>query len=69
MGGFAVDLDIPNMDDGEVFTTKHMRLTLTARGMKLLAECGYLVNISEEEIIDKSKTDGMGRFVALVQAI
>ena len=69
MGGFAVDLNISELEDRKAFTTKHTRLTLTARGVKLLAECGYLPNISEDEILDKSKTDSLGRFIALTQAV
>lgn len=69
MGGFAIDLDTSDLNDQKPFTNKHTRLTLTARGVKLLAECGYLPNISEEEILDKSKTDKLGRFIALIQAI
>lgn len=65
MGGFALDLDVSELDERK----KSGLLVLTPRGVKLLAECGYLPNISEEEILDKSKTDCLGRLISLLQAI
>lgn len=65
MGGFALDLDVSDLDERK----KPGLLVLTPRGVKLLAECGYLPNISEEEILDKSKTDCLGRLISLLQAI
>lgn len=65
MGGFALDLDVSDLDERK----KSGLLVLTPRGVKLLAECGYLPNISEEEILDKSKTDFLGRLISLLQAI
>lgn len=65
MGGFALDLDVSDLDERKELGL----LILTPRGIKLLAECGYLPNISEEEILDKSKTDCLGRLISLLQAI
>lgn len=65
MGGFAFDLDVSDLDERK----NPGLLVLTPRGVKLLAECGYLPNISEEEILDKSKTDCLGRLISLLQAI
>lgn len=42
MGGFIFDLDEDPMQANEKFTTKVPRLTLTPRGVALLAACGYL---------------------------
>lgn len=44
------------------------RLTLTARGIALLAECKVLPNIEEEFLKDKSKSDGLSKFLACIQA-
>lgn len=65
MGGFALDLDVSDLDERKELGL----LVLTPRGIKLLAEYGYLPNISEEEILDKSKTDCLGRLISLLQAI
>lgn len=65
MGGFALDLDASDLDGRK----KSGFLVLTPRGVKLLAECGYLPNIFEEEIFDKSKTDCLGKLISLLQAI
>ena len=46
----------------------HQRLTLTARGVALLAECGLLPDIEKEDILDKSKSDGLSKLLACVQA-
>lgn len=35
--------------------TKATEITITARGMALLAKCGQLPDVEEEEIEDKSK--------------
>jgi hypothetical protein len=44
------------------------RLTLTPRGIALLAECGLLPKLSREEIGDKSKADGLAKNFVCVQA-
>ena len=60
MGGFNFQSDNLNPD--------HQRLTLTARGVALLAECGLLPDIEKEDILDKSKSDGLSKCLACVQA-
>ena len=60
MGGFIFQSNNLNPD--------HQRLTLTARGVALLAECGLLPDIEKEDILDKSKSDGLSKCLACVQA-
>ncbi|KAF2758485.1 hypothetical protein EJ05DRAFT_510406 [Pseudovirgaria hyperparasitica] len=69
MGGFVVDLDSHDMSDKPKFLRNSTRLTLTPKGILLLARCGYLPSIRREEIEDKSKTDGLGKFLACGQAL
>lgn len=45
------------------------RLTLSARGIALLARCGHLPNIKEDDISDKSKADGLAKFLACLQVV
>lgn len=45
------------------------RLTLTARGITLLARCGYLPNIPEEDILDKSMANSLAKALVMVQAL
>lgn len=69
MGGFAFRLDGPTANQRDLlFNTDHRRLTLTARGVTLLADCGLLPKIKKEDICDKSKSDGLSKFIACVQA-
>ena len=44
-------------------------LTLTARGVALLGKCGHLPDIREEDIADKSKTDGIAKLLSCAQAL
>lgn len=44
------------------------RLTLTARGIALLADCELLPDIERKYLDDKSKSDGLSKFIACVQA-
>ena len=53
----------------DTFTAKHSRLTLTPRGMALLARCGFLPKISKEDIVDKSKADNLSKMISVVQAL
>ena len=69
MGGFVVDLDEVCQVEGSNFTTKVSRLTLTPRGVALLARCGYLPRISKEDILDKSKSDNVSRLLSVLQAL
>ena len=64
MGGFAFELD-----DSLSFATKHPRLTITPRGIALLAQCGHLPEITREEILDKSKADSLSKFISCLQAL
>lgn len=68
MGGIAIDLD--DVDDpthGRLFGNAK-RLTLTAKGVALLAHCGLLPDISDEDIKDKNKTDSLAKLLACMQA-
>jgi hypothetical protein len=49
MGGFVIDLDRSYDPQGLVSTNGIERLTLTPRGLLLLAKCGHLPKTSEEE--------------------
>lgn len=72
-GGFAFDIDDEYDETGEKTTTFlpaecPRRLTLTARGVALLARCGLLPDIPEEEIKDKSKANTMAKALVVLQA-
>lgn len=69
MGGFVFDLEEGSPAERDTFTAKHSRLTVTPRGMALLARCGFLPKISKEEILDKSKSDNLSKIISLVQAL
>lgn len=43
-------------------------LTLTPRGVALLAECGHLPDISKKDIDDKSKADALAKALVCLQA-
>ena len=68
MGGFVIEVDCPEIADGLAFIDNCRRLYLTPRGVILLAKCGLLPDITEEEILDKSKTDGLGKSLCCLQA-
>ena len=64
-GGFAFDV----ADDGTQFLPSGCkRLTLTARGVALLASCGHLPNVSKAEITDKSKANNVAKALVIIQA-
>lgn len=44
------------------------RLTITARGMALLAKCGRLPDIPKEDILDKSKANDLAKALVMIQA-
>ena len=69
MGGFVIDLNDDDDDQLPRFVPRHTQLTLTPRGIRLLAECGLLPDIDEEEILDRSKTDGLGKALACLQGV
>lgn len=68
MGGFVFDFDESFTADAPVFASGIRRLSLTPRGVKLLAQCGHLPEVSEGELADKSKVDELGKLLACVQA-
>ncbi|ESZ89496.1 hypothetical protein SBOR_10119 [Sclerotinia borealis F-4128] len=67
MGGFVFDFE-NSEDNTPPFIPNYQRLTLSARGVSLLAECGYLPDISKREIVDKSKADTMAKLLVILQA-
>lgn len=72
-GGFAFEIDETHDDSGKpqppfLPAECPRRLTLTARGVALLAQCGLLPDIAEEEIQDKSKANNMAKGLVVLQA-
>ncbi len=79
-GGFVFEFD----DDTNLDTNLHShisanrylslpsgkakRVTITAKGMALLARCGRLPDIPEGEIADKSKANALAKFLVVLQA-
>lgn len=69
MGGFVFDMDTLPVDaEGESFIPARQRLTVTAAGVLLLAECKRLPDLSITEIKDKSKADGIAKALVCLQA-
>ena len=69
MGCFAFQVDSLTTDSGApVIGSSCRRLTLTARGVALLADCGLLPDIERKYLNDKSKSDGLSKFIACIQA-
>ena len=68
MGGFAFEFEVDRPSDLAYCLPNLRRLTLTARGVSLLAKCGRLPNTSKEEIEDKSKADHLAKTLICVQA-
>lgn len=64
-GGFA--FEIAN-DGAQDLPNGCKRLTLTARGVALLASCGHLPNVSKAEITDKSKANNVAKALVIIQA-
>nr|POE74595.1 centrin-3 [Quercus suber] len=69
MGGFAIDVDASTDPTVPSFADGIQRLSLTPKGVLLLAKCGRLPKISKEDIMDKSKVDALGKFLACLQVI
>ncbi len=69
MGGFVFPLNTPGSIRDCVLQVHCHHLTLTAQGVALLAECGLLPDISREDVVDKSKSDGLGKLLACVQGL
>lgn len=64
MGGFVVDTNDP---DRPCYIPNSPRLSVTANGIAVLAECGHLPDISREDIVDKSKADNVAKTLAILQ--
>ena len=71
-GGFAFDCSSyivsPTRPDGFLPSDAPRRMTITARGMEFLANCGRVPDIPREDIQDKSKADGLSKTLVLLQA-
>lgn len=74
-GGFVFEIGPGFESDPERGSAGHFlppecprRLTLTARGMALLARCGRLPNIAKAEITDKSKANDLAKALVMIQA-
>ena len=69
MGGFTFPLsNLTTNLAAPTFKSDCKRLTLTARGVALLADCELLPDIERKFLDDKSKSDGLSKFIACVQA-
>ncbi|KAJ4299715.1 hypothetical protein N0V90_004961 [Kalmusia sp. IMI 367209] len=66
MGGLAIDLDESD-NDPHLFGGVN-RLTLTAKGVNLLAQCGHLPHISLHDIKDKNKADSLAKLLVCYQS-
>jgi hypothetical protein len=64
MGGFVIDIDKLSEAGNPTFINGVKRLSLTPKGLLLLAKCGHLPEVTEEEILDKSKVDELGKLLA-----
>ena len=74
-GGFAFEIETEAAQVNEKGRVRPFlppnaphRLTLTARGVALLARCGHLPSISEAEISDKSKANDLAKALVIIQA-
>ena len=68
MGGFVFDASSPTIREIIPYNENRPYLTITAKGLQLLGECGHLPDIDEEDIKDKSKSDGLTKLIAVFQA-
>ncbi len=67
-GGFVFEFESSEGGYGvEPFIPSPQRLTLTAYGVPLLAQCGLLPDLDLCEIKDKPKTDGLAKALVLMQ--
>ncbi|KAJ7073039.1 hypothetical protein C8F01DRAFT_1362255 [Mycena amicta] len=70
MGGYVVDFGESAADDNRFLPDEIEQLTLTPEGLLFLAQRApeFLPRISEEDIQDKSKADGLAKLLVAVQA-
>ena len=70
-GGFAFEIPDDTTRITPLFLPKRCpkRLTLTARGVAVLAECGHLPHVREEDIEDKSKANNLAKSLVVMQAL
>ena len=68
MDGFVFDFDESFPSESRPFAIGIERLSLTPKGIKLLAQCGHLPHLSEEEVAGKNKIDEIGKVLACIQA-
>ncbi len=65
IGGFAFEIA---EERDQYLPSGCKRLTLTARGVALLASCGHLPNVSKADITDKSKANNVAKALVIIQA-
>lgn len=60
-----------HLDEDEQFLPKECprRLVLTAQGVALLVKCGFVPDIAEADILDKSKANGLAKALVVIQAL
>lgn len=68
MGGFVIDLGTPRPYSNKTASPESNILTLTPRGIVLLAKCGLLPKLKKGDIIDKSKADSYAKSLTCLQA-
>ena len=70
-GGFAFEIPDTTPRRTPLFLPRSCpkRLTLTARGVAVLAKCGRLPDVREEDIEDKSKANSLAKSLVVVQAL
>jgi hypothetical protein len=67
-GGFAFELQPNRRGIRFLPETCPTRLTLTARGVALLAKCDRLPDVPEKDILDKSKANDLAKALVVIQA-
>ena len=68
MGGYIFDFERNHPIELAPCIPALSRLTVTARGVALLAKCGLLPEVSLEDIEDRSKIDHLAKTLVLLQA-
>jgi hypothetical protein len=67
-GGFAFEIPTSHGRTRFLPETCPIRLTLTARGVALLAKCDRLPDVPERDILDKSKANDVAKALVVIQA-